>query len=63
MSTECTFDDKALKVTTMSISVKGNVPGMQQPEFQDSAAEVEKICPMANAIRNNVKIILIANLA
>jgi lipoyl-dependent peroxiredoxin len=61
-SAECTFDEKALKVTTMSINVTGKVPGMEETEFEATAREAEKICPVANAIRNNVKINLSARL-
>ncbi len=63
VSAECTFDDKALKVTTMSINVTGKVPGVEKSEFETAANEAEKICPVANAIRNNVKITLSASLS
>lgn len=60
---ECTFDEKALKVTTMSINVSGKVAGMSKSEFQEAAKEAEKICPVTNAIRNNVTITLSADLS
>lgn len=60
---ECTFDEKALKVTTMSIRVTGKVSGMTNGEFQAAAEEAEKICPISGAIRNNVSISLSADLA
>jgi osmotically inducible protein OsmC len=63
VSAECTFDSTALKVTTMAISVTGKIPGMDQSKFRAVAEEAEKICPVANAIRNNVRITLLANLA
>ena len=62
VTAECTFDSTALKVTTMAINVAGKVPGMDRPKFQKAAEEAEKICPVANAIRNNVNITLLANL-
>ncbi|MGI0079216.1 MAG: OsmC family peroxiredoxin [Nitrososphaerales archaeon] len=64
VSAECTFDNSTLKVSTMAISVTGKVPGMNDPsEFRAAAEAAEKICPVANAIRNNVEITLSATLA
>lgn len=62
VSAECAFDEKALKVTTMAIIVSGRVAGMSESEFQEAAKEAEKICPITNAIRNNVNINLSAHL-
>lgn len=59
---KCTFDEKTLKVTTMSVSVTGKVAGMSGVEFETAANEAEKICPISNAIRNNVKTELTAKL-
>ena len=59
---ECTFDEKALKITTMSINVTGKVAEMSKSEFEATAKEAEKICPVTNAIRNNVVITLSASL-
>lgn len=62
VSAECTFDEKALRVTTMAIIVTGKVAGMSQSEFEAAAKDAEKICPVTNAIRNNVEITLSASL-
>lgn len=62
VNSECTFDEKVLKITTMNITVIGRVPGMTELEFEAAANEAEKICPVANAIRNNVTISLSAKL-
>ncbi|MDG6933238.1 MAG: OsmC family peroxiredoxin [Nitrososphaerota archaeon] len=59
---ECDFDNAALKIRNMRISVVGQVPGLNLQDFRNAAAEAEKICPVANAIRNNVEISLTANL-
>lgn len=60
----CTLDkvEGAWKVTTMELTVRGNVPGLDQAKFEDAAQAGEKGCPISNAIRNNVKIKLTAKL-
>ena len=49
-------------VTTMVISVRGVVPGVDEDRFRQLAEEGEKACPIANAIRGNVDIQLTAQL-
>ncbi len=49
-------------VTTMKISVRGRVPGVDADRFRELAEEGEKACPIANAIRGNVDIQLTAEL-
>lgn len=60
----CTLDkvEGAWKVTTMELTVRGNVPGLDQAKFENAAQAGEKGCPISNAIRNNVKIKLTAKL-
>jgi osmotically inducible protein OsmC len=60
----CTFDKvgDAFKTTTMELTVKGKVAGMNQANFADAAKAAEKACPISNAIRNNVAINLTAKL-
>lgn len=62
VSASCTFDNVALKVSSMEITARGVVQGMNDSEFKVAAEEAERICPVANAIRNNVKITLNAGL-
>jgi osmotically inducible protein OsmC len=64
VSAVCAFDlvDGAPKVTTMDISVRGKVPGLDVAGFQDAARAGEQLCPVANALRNNVDIRLTAEL-
>ena len=54
----CTFDrvGEGWKVTTMDLTVKGAVPGIDAPKFEELARTGEKGCPISNAIRNNVEI-------
>jgi len=49
-------------VTTSELSVKGNVPGLDEAGFQETVRAAEKGCPISNAIRNNVEIKLSASL-
>jgi osmotically inducible protein OsmC len=51
-----------IQVTTMDLSVRGRVPGIDQQAFQEAAQKAEQSCPISNAIRNNVQITLKAQL-
>ena len=50
-------------ITTMHLSVRGTVPGIDQARFEEMAREGEAGCPVSNALRNNVEITLDATLA
>ena len=61
----CTFDrvgDK-WKVTTMELTVKGVVAGIDSSKFEEIARLAEASCPISNALRNNVEIKVSASLA
>ena len=64
VTAQCTFDKvgDGFKVTTMELTVRGKVPGLEQSAFQEVAQVAEKTCPISNAIRNNVEITLTAGL-
>jgi len=64
VSGECTLDKvgDGPKVTSMNLTVTGQVPGIDQTQFQQAANDAEKVCPISNAIRNNVVIKLAAKL-
>ncbi|GAC1331725.1 MAG: OsmC family protein [Chloroflexota bacterium] len=53
----------ALKITTMDITVKGQVPGLDQAAFEAVAQRAEQGCPVAGALRNNLSITIHAELA
>ena len=59
-----TFDvgPNGARVSTMEIEVHGQVPSLDEPAFMDIAAEAEKSCPIANALRGNVDIHVSAHL-
>ncbi len=54
----CTFDrvGDGWKVTTMELTVKGTVRGIDSSKFEEIARVAEGGCPISNAIRNNVEI-------
>ena len=51
-----TFDADQVKITTVDLDVRGNVPGMNEEEFDAAAHEADQGCPVSNALRNNVEI-------
>lgn len=51
-----TFDADQLKITTVDLNVRGEVPGMSDEEFEAAAHEADQGCPVSNALRNNVEI-------
>ena len=54
----CTLDQVNGKftITTMDLSVRGAVPGLDQRGFEQAARTAEAGCPVSNALRNNVTI-------
>ncbi len=52
----CTLDDEALKITTVDLDVRGEVPGINEEDFESAAQEAEQLCPVSNALRGNVEI-------
>lgn len=58
----CTLDDQQLKITTVVLNVQGRVSGLDADGFENAARQAEEICPVSNALRNNVDIQLNASL-
>lgn len=60
----CTIEsvDGAPKITTMALTVRGKVPGIDQAAFQKAAAEARDGCPVSKALKGNVAITLQATL-
>lgn len=56
----CSLDrvDGKMKITTMDLTVRGRVPGLDQAAFEQAARTAEQGCPVSNALRNNVEISL-----
>lgn len=52
-----------LKITTVDLSARGSVPGVDAAAFQEIAKTAEQNCPVSNALRGGVEIRLRAGLA
>lgn len=63
ISATCTLDTDSLKITTMVLDIRGNVPGVDEEGFRSAAEQAEQICPVSNALRGNVAIQLNTSLA
>ena len=49
-------------ITESVLTVTGTVPGLDQAAFEEAARAAEARCPVSNALRNNVEIVLEATL-
>jgi lipoyl-dependent peroxiredoxin len=60
----CTLEEVAGKprITRMDLEVRGKVPGLDAADFEQAAQQAEQLCPVSNALRNNVVIQLNAHL-
>jgi len=58
VTARCALDrtQAGLKITTMDLEVRGDVPGMSGARFAELAKAAEQRCPVSNALRNNVEI-------
>jgi len=54
--------DGKFTITTMDLQVRGAVPGLDQRGFEEAAQTAEAGCPVSNALRNNVRITVRAEL-
>lgn len=52
----CTFEGG--KVTTMALQVRADVPGADDTAITEGLAAAEQSCPVTNALRGNVEIIV-----
>ncbi len=64
VSAVCTLEEVAGKprITRMSLEVQGKAPGLDAAAFEQVARQAEQLCPVSNALRNNVAIHLDAHL-
>ena len=56
-------DKGAPEVQYSKLSVKGKVDGVNEKKFEELAKQAEALCPVSNALRNNLPIELEASLA
>jgi osmotically inducible protein OsmC len=54
----CTLDevDGAPRVTTVELVVRAKVPGIEAAELERIVAQAADLCPVSNALRDNVRI-------
>jgi osmotically inducible protein OsmC len=60
----CTLEqvDGKFQITTMALTVRGKVPGLDAAGFEEAARKAEQGCPVSNLLRNGLKIQLHAEL-
>lgn len=63
VSATCTLDLSSLKITTVVLEVRGRVPSLDEAGFREANDQAEQLCPVSNALRNNVDIQVNASLA
>jgi lipoyl-dependent peroxiredoxin len=64
-SATATFDrtDAGFRLTTMEITVRGDVPGLDEHSFREAAETARENCPVSQALKGNVEISVDAALA
>jgi osmotically inducible protein OsmC len=58
VSAACTLDevDGAPRITTVEITVRADVPGLEPTELERIVARAAELCPVSNALRDSVAI-------
>jgi osmotically inducible protein OsmC len=64
VNVEVGFDNASgsWKVTTSTIKVVGNVPGIELEKFREIAEDAKENCPISGALKGNVELIVDASL-
>ena len=50
------LDAEMLRITTVDLDIRGTISGLSEEQFRSVAEEAEKVCPISNAIRDNVEV-------
>src|ERR687893_1074624 len=58
----CTFDVDNVKVSSVDLDIRAQVPGIDDDGFQNAVGQAEQGCPVSNALRGNVEIRVNASL-
>jgi lipoyl-dependent peroxiredoxin len=58
----CTFDIGNIKVSSVDLDIRGDVPDLDAQGFQSAVEQDEQGCPVSNAQRGNVEIRVNASL-
>ena len=61
----CSLDevDGAPRITSVELTVRGSVPGLDAAGFEQHVARAGDLCPVSNALRGNVEISVTSELA
>jgi lipoyl-dependent peroxiredoxin len=61
----CTLDevDGAPRITTIELTIRAQVTGLEQADFERLLGRAGDLCPVSNALRGNVEINLASELA
>jgi osmotically inducible protein OsmC len=56
----CSLDevDGALRITTLELAVRARVPVLDAAELERNVAKAAELCPVSNALRGNVEIVV-----
>lgn len=54
----CGWDPMALRVMRMALRPQAQAAGLTPDRFQELARQAEQLCPVSNALRGNVEIVL-----
>ena len=60
----CTLDetDAGFRITTMQLTVRGQVEGIGEEAFESAAQQAKEGCPVSSALKGNVELTLDARL-
>jgi lipoyl-dependent peroxiredoxin len=58
----CTFDIDNIKVSSVDLDIRGDVPDLDAQGFQSAIEQADQGCPVSNALRGNVEIRVNASL-
>jgi lipoyl-dependent peroxiredoxin len=58
----CTFDIDNIKVSSVDLDIRGDVPDLDAQGFQSAVEQADQGCPVSNALRGNVEIRVNASL-
>ena len=47
---------EGFRITTMDLDVTGRVPGLDEDGFRSAAEHAHQICPVSNALKDNVEV-------
>ena len=50
------LDEERMRISSVRLDVRGAVAGLSREEFRRAAEDAEAVCPVSNAIRDNVEV-------